>query len=184
MLLGGCSAAVCDPSPLPVCLRPLQDPPSPPLFLASTHTHHPPTHPLAPSTPSDMPVDEKMAFLRESRHAFGRTALVLSGGGSFGAFHMVGCVCGGGAGGGVDSWWQQWRHHWHWVVVLMYREEYCGCGCGCVQILYHPSLQRCTASIDPYCREPPLCAPRRASSRRCWMPTCCPEWCRGPALGP
>ncbi|KAI3427004.1 hypothetical protein D9Q98_006948 [Chlorella vulgaris] len=36
----------------------------------------------------DMPVDEKMAFLRESRHAFGRTALVLSGGGSFGAFHM------------------------------------------------------------------------------------------------
>lgn len=36
----------------------------------------------------DMPLDEKMAFLRESRHAFGRTALVLSGGGSFGAFHM------------------------------------------------------------------------------------------------
>lgn len=29
-----------------------------------------------------------MAFLRETRHAFGRTALVLSGGGSFGAFHM------------------------------------------------------------------------------------------------
>jgi hypothetical protein len=25
---------------------------------------------------------------RETRHAFGRTALVLSGGGSFGAFHL------------------------------------------------------------------------------------------------
>ncbi|KAL4441473.1 hypothetical protein ABPG77_001977 [Micractinium sp. CCAP 211/92] len=36
----------------------------------------------------DMALDEKLAFLRESRHAFGRTALVLSGGGSFGAFHM------------------------------------------------------------------------------------------------
>jgi hypothetical protein len=36
----------------------------------------------------DAPLDERLAFLRESRHAFGRTALVLSGGGSFGAFHM------------------------------------------------------------------------------------------------
>lgn len=37
-----------------------------------------------------MPLEEKISFLREARHAFGRTALVLSGGGSFGAFHMVG----------------------------------------------------------------------------------------------
>lgn len=35
-----------------------------------------------------MSLEDKIAFLRESRHAFGRTALVLSGGGSFGAFHM------------------------------------------------------------------------------------------------
>lgn len=37
------------------------------------------------STPS---VDDRLAFLRETRHAFGRTALVLSGGGSFGSFHL------------------------------------------------------------------------------------------------
>uniref|UniRef100_A0A1D2A9V5 PNPLA domain-containing protein n=2 Tax=Auxenochlorella protothecoides TaxID=3075 RepID=A0A1D2A9V5_AUXPR len=36
----------------------------------------------------DIPLEERVAFLRETRHAFGRTALVLSGGGSFGAFHM------------------------------------------------------------------------------------------------
>ncbi|PSC75941.1 Triacylglycerol lipase SDP1 isoform A [Micractinium conductrix] len=36
----------------------------------------------------DLPLDERLAFLRESRHAFGRTALVLSGGGSFGSFHL------------------------------------------------------------------------------------------------
>lgn len=38
---------------------------------------------------ADLPLDERLAFLRESRHAFGRTALVLSGGGSFGSFHLV-----------------------------------------------------------------------------------------------
>ena len=32
---------------------------------------------------------EKLNFLRETRHAFGRTALVLSGGGALGAFHVV-----------------------------------------------------------------------------------------------
>lgn len=31
---------------------------------------------------------DKSAFLRETRHAFGRTALVLSGGGALGAFHL------------------------------------------------------------------------------------------------
>lgn len=35
-----------------------------------------------------LPLDERLAFLRETRHAFGRTALVLSGGGSFGSFHL------------------------------------------------------------------------------------------------
>ena len=34
------------------------------------------------------PLDDRLAFLRETRHAFGRTALVLSGGGSFGSFHL------------------------------------------------------------------------------------------------
>ena len=32
---------------------------------------------------------DKLTFLRETRHAFGRTALVLSGGGALGAFHVV-----------------------------------------------------------------------------------------------
>ena len=36
----------------------------------------------------DVASEEKLAFLRETRHSFGRTALVLSGGGSFGAFHL------------------------------------------------------------------------------------------------
>jgi TAG lipase / steryl ester hydrolase / phospholipase A2 / LPA acyltransferase len=35
----------------------------------------------------DLPT--KLDFLRETRHAFGRTALVLSGGGALGAFHIV-----------------------------------------------------------------------------------------------
>ena len=50
----------------------------------AAHTLHCTAHCAA-----DMAMEEKLAFLRESRHAFGRTALVLSGGGSFGAFHMV-----------------------------------------------------------------------------------------------
>ena len=37
----------------------------------------------------DLSLEEKLSFLRETRHAFGRTALVLSGGGALGAFHIV-----------------------------------------------------------------------------------------------
>lgn len=37
----------------------------------------------------DMSLEDKLNFLRETRHAFGRTALVLSGGGALGAFHIV-----------------------------------------------------------------------------------------------
>lgn len=37
----------------------------------------------------DLSLDDKLNFLRETRHAFGRTALVLSGGGALGAFHIV-----------------------------------------------------------------------------------------------
>ena len=35
-----------------------------------------------------LPLDETLNFLRETRHAFGRTALVLSGGGALGSFHV------------------------------------------------------------------------------------------------
>jgi hypothetical protein len=34
-------------------------------------------------------IKHRLEFLRETRHAFGRTALVLSGGGALGAFHIV-----------------------------------------------------------------------------------------------
>ena len=47
----------------------------------------------------DMTLEDKLNFLRETRHAFGRTALVLSGGGALGAFHIVSpmqTVCGYG----------------------------------------------------------------------------------------
>ena len=37
----------------------------------------------------ELPLSDKLSFLRETRHAFGRTALVLSGGGALGAFHVV-----------------------------------------------------------------------------------------------
>lgn len=37
----------------------------------------------------DLTIEDKLTFLRETRHAFGRTALVLSGGGALGAFHVV-----------------------------------------------------------------------------------------------
>ena len=37
----------------------------------------------------DITLEGKLNFLRETRHAFGRTALVLSGGGALGAFHIV-----------------------------------------------------------------------------------------------
>ena len=36
----------------------------------------------------DLPVAEKLAFLQETRHCFGRTALLLSGGGTLGTFHV------------------------------------------------------------------------------------------------
>jgi TAG lipase/steryl ester hydrolase/phospholipase A2/LPA acyltransferase len=36
-----------------------------------------------------MEMEEKLSFFRETRHAFGRTALLLSGGGGLGSFHLV-----------------------------------------------------------------------------------------------
>ncbi|KAL8142974.1 hypothetical protein V2J09_016006 [Rumex salicifolius] len=36
----------------------------------------------------DLLLEEKLAFMHETRHAFGRTALLLSGGASLGAFHV------------------------------------------------------------------------------------------------
>lgn len=38
-----------------------------------------------------MTLKEKWEFIKLTRHAFGRTALVLSGGGALGAFHLV-CI--------------------------------------------------------------------------------------------
>ena len=46
------------------------------------------THLKIIASGSTSSIDERLAFLRETRHAFGRTALVLSGGGSFGSFHL------------------------------------------------------------------------------------------------
>ena len=41
---------------------------------------------------SGLSIPDKLSFLRETRHAFGRTALVLSGGGALGAFHVVSLI--------------------------------------------------------------------------------------------
>ena len=35
-----------------------------------------------------MSIDTKLEFFRETRHAYGKTALLLSGGASFGKFHF------------------------------------------------------------------------------------------------
>lgn len=40
------------------------------------------------SDSEDFPLEEKLTFMQETRHAFGRTALLLSGGASLGAFHI------------------------------------------------------------------------------------------------
>ncbi|XP_010504636.1 PREDICTED: triacylglycerol lipase SDP1L [Camelina sativa] len=36
----------------------------------------------------ELPLEEKLSFMHETRHAYGRTALLLSGGASLGAFHL------------------------------------------------------------------------------------------------
>lgn len=38
---------------------------------------------------SALPAAEKITFFKETRHTFGRTALLLSGGGGLGCFHVV-----------------------------------------------------------------------------------------------
>lgn len=40
------------------------------------------------SDSEDFPLEEKLAFIHETRHAFGRSALMLSGGAALGAFHL------------------------------------------------------------------------------------------------
>ncbi|CAN0377877.1 unnamed protein product, partial [Hapterophycus canaliculatus] len=35
----------------------------------------------------DIPTDAKLAFFNETRHAYGRTALMLSGGAAMGVYH-------------------------------------------------------------------------------------------------
>ena len=36
----------------------------------------------------EFPLEEKLAFIHETRHAFGRSALLLSGGAALGSFHL------------------------------------------------------------------------------------------------
>lgn len=38
-------------------------------------------------------LEEKLSFFKETRHAYGRTALLLSGGGGLGCFHIVSIGC-------------------------------------------------------------------------------------------
>jgi TAG lipase/steryl ester hydrolase/phospholipase A2/LPA acyltransferase len=38
---------------------------------------------------SELPTSEKVEFFKQTRLAFGRTALMLSGGGGLGTFHIV-----------------------------------------------------------------------------------------------
>jgi TAG lipase / steryl ester hydrolase / phospholipase A2 / LPA acyltransferase len=40
------------------------------------------------SNTDDLLLEEKLAFVQETRHAFGRTVLLLSGGASLGSFHV------------------------------------------------------------------------------------------------
>ena len=82
--------------PLPPGLPPTYStPPPPPIFLPTSL----PRSTCFPLT--DLPLDDRLAFLRELRHAYGRTGLVLSGGGSLGFWwvHPVGALRGGLGGG-------------------------------------------------------------------------------------
>jgi predicted acylesterase/phospholipase RssA len=45
-------------------------------------------HHLANLEDSQVPLEERLAFIRETRHAFGQSALLLSGGGTLGLFHV------------------------------------------------------------------------------------------------
>lgn len=51
---------------------------------------------LADWPDAGLEMEEKLSFFRETRHAFGRTALLLSGGGGLGSFHLV-------SGGGLQT---------------------------------------------------------------------------------
>lgn len=44
---------------------------------------------LANWSEAELSMEEKVSFFRETRHTFGRTALLLSGGGGLGTFHIV-----------------------------------------------------------------------------------------------
>lgn len=57
------------------------------LCLCTCGPVHPPPSTDWPDAGLDM--EEKLSFFRETRHAFGRTALLLSGGGGLGSFHIV-----------------------------------------------------------------------------------------------
>lgn len=74
-----------------------------------------------------MPLEERQSFLRELRHAYGRTGLVLSGGGSFGFWHfgvvrallqanLLPRVVSGSSAGSIGGWAFSFgtggRHRW------------------------------------------------------------------------
>ena len=59
----------------------------PPEIDAYTATCTLALHHVCHASPSTLSLDERLAFVRELRHAYGRTALTLSGGGSFGHWH-------------------------------------------------------------------------------------------------
>ena len=84
---------------------------------------------LTAYTGPELQLAEKLNFLRETRHAFGRTALVLSGGGALGAFHVVCfaemrplCPMPLAQGGHIatDKYW----HGWQGVVKALFTQEY------------------------------------------------------------
>lgn len=76
---------------------------------------------------SALPAAEKITFFKETRHTFGRTALLLSGGGGLGCFHVVSSTpptaCSLGAW--LAAWEQQSsvRSHAHVVQLQLQLQQ-------------------------------------------------------------
>ncbi len=83
----------------------------------------------------ELPAEEKLAFFRETRHTFGRTALLLSGGGGLGTFHigvvkalfearLLPRVLAGSSVGSIGGWWVVvWRVGIAVIAVLAWRGQ-------------------------------------------------------------
>ena len=72
-------------SPPTLSSHPLQTPPLINEYITEVRSH---LQAVTDTESEDFPVEEKLAFIHETRHAFGRTALLLSGGAALGAFHL------------------------------------------------------------------------------------------------